>query len=102
MEEETVLPQLKNTTQHEGPAVVDHTFNPSTWEAEAGGSELETSLVHRVSSRPARATQRIPVSKKPKQNKAKQKNRSKPNQTKQVRVLQSLVKDRHEHLDLGW
>ena len=42
-------------------------FDPSTWEAEAeaGGwiSELEASLVYRVSSRIARATQRNPVSK---------------------------------------
>jgi hypothetical protein len=55
-----------------------HTFNPSTWEAEAGGSlisEFEASLVYRVSSRTARTAQRNPVSKtknqkpKPKQNK---------------------------------
>jgi hypothetical protein len=42
-----------------------HTFNPSTREAEAGGSpETEASLVYRVSSRVARATQRNPASKK--------------------------------------
>ena len=41
-----------------------HTLNPSTWEAEAGGFEFEVSLVYRVSSRTARATQRNPVSKK--------------------------------------
>jgi hypothetical protein len=35
-------------------AVVVHAFNPSTWEAEAGGF---------LSSRTARATQRDPVSK---------------------------------------
>jgi hypothetical protein len=47
--------------------VVVHTFNPSTWEAEAGGSlEFEASLVYRVSSRTARATQKNPVSKKKK------------------------------------
>ena len=41
-----------------------HAFNPSTWEAEAGGFlEFEVSLVYRVSSRTARATQRNPVSK---------------------------------------
>jgi hypothetical protein len=39
-------------------AVVVHAFNPSTWEAEAGG---EASLVYRVSSRTARALQRNPV-----------------------------------------
>ena len=43
--------------------MVAHAFNPSTWEAEAGGSEFEASLVYRVSSRTARATQRNPVSK---------------------------------------
>jgi hypothetical protein len=44
--------------------VVAHTFNPSTWEAEAGGFEFEASLVYKVSSRTARVTQRNPVSKK--------------------------------------
>jgi hypothetical protein len=43
--------------------VVAHAFNPRTWEAEAGGFEFEVSLVYRVSSRTARATQRNPVSK---------------------------------------
>jgi hypothetical protein len=44
------------------PVVVAHTFNPSTWEAEAGGFlEFETSLVYIVSSRRARAMQRNPV-----------------------------------------
>jgi hypothetical protein len=44
-------------------AVMAHTFNPSTWEAEAGEiSEFKASLVYRVSSRTARATQRNPVS----------------------------------------
>jgi hypothetical protein len=39
-----------------------HAFNPSSWEAEAGGiSEFKTSLVYRVSSRTASATQRNPV-----------------------------------------
>jgi hypothetical protein len=52
-------------------AVVAHAFNPSTWEAEAGGF---------LSSRTARAIQRNPVSKNKKKNKTKQK---KPNkQTK--------------------
>jgi hypothetical protein len=44
---------------------VAHAFNPSTW----GGrgrriSEFEASLVYKVSSRTAKATQRDPVSKK--------------------------------------
>jgi hypothetical protein len=47
------------------PGVVAHAFNPST----LGGrgrqiSEFEASLIYRVSSRTARATQRNPVSKK--------------------------------------
>ena len=46
-------------------AVVAHALNPSTW----GGrgrwiSEFQASLVYRVSSRTARATQRTPVSTK--------------------------------------
>jgi hypothetical protein len=46
-------------------------------------SEFEASLVYRVSSRTARATQRNPVSKnKTKQNKTKQ-NKTKQNKTKQ-------------------
>jgi hypothetical protein len=50
--------------------IVAHTFNPSTWEAEAGeslSSEFEASLVYRVSYRTARAIQRNPVSKTNKQ-----------------------------------
>ena len=44
--------------------MVAHAFNPSTWEAGAGGFEFEASLVYGVSSRTARVTQRNPVSKK--------------------------------------
>jgi hypothetical protein len=52
--------------------VVAHAFNPSTWEAETGGiSEFEASLVYRVSSRTARATQRNPVSENQKKKKKK-------------------------------
>jgi hypothetical protein len=50
--------------------VVAHTFNPSTWEARGRRiSEFEASLVYRVSSRTARAIQRIPVWKTNKQTK---------------------------------
>jgi hypothetical protein len=51
-----------------------HTFNPSTGEGRGRWiSEFEASLVYRVSSRTARATQRNPVLKnKTKQNKTKQ------------------------------
>jgi hypothetical protein len=45
---------------------VAHTFNPSTWEAEAGRFLSEASLVYKVSSRTARAIQRNPVSKQKK------------------------------------
>ena len=38
-----------------------HTFNHSTWETEAGGSEFKTNLVYRASSRTANATQRNTV-----------------------------------------
>jgi hypothetical protein len=50
-------------------AVVVLAFNPSTWEADRPISEFETSLVYRVSSRTARATQRNPVSKNKQTNK---------------------------------
>ena len=42
--------------------MVVHIFNPSTWEAEAGGScEFEDSLVYRVNSKTAKVTQRNSV-----------------------------------------
>jgi hypothetical protein len=41
--------------------VVAHAFNPSTWEAEI--SVFKASLVYKVSSSTAKATQRNPVSK---------------------------------------
>ena len=45
-------------------AVAAHAFNPSTWEAEERQiSEFKVSMVYKVSSRTARATQRNPVSK---------------------------------------
>ena len=44
--------------------MVAHTFNLSTQEAEAGGiTEFQVKPVYRVSSRTAKATQRIPLSK---------------------------------------
>jgi hypothetical protein len=45
-------------------------------------SEFEASLVYKVSSRAARATQRNPVSKKPKTNKQTNKNKKKPKKPK--------------------
>ena len=47
------------------PDMVAHTFSPSTREPEAGGSlSSKPSVVYKVSSRIARATQRVPVLKK--------------------------------------
>lgn len=40
-----------------------HVFNPSSWEAEAGGSEIKVSLLYRASPRTSTATQKNPVSK---------------------------------------
>ena len=43
--------------------LVTHTFNPSSWEAEAGRFlEFEVRLVYRASSRTGSDTQRNPVS----------------------------------------
>ena len=53
--------------------MVAHAFNPSTWEAVRRISKFETSLVYKVSSRTARATQRKPVSKNQKKKKKKKK-----------------------------
>jgi hypothetical protein len=53
--------------------VVVHAFNPSTKEAEVGGSLFEVSLVFRASPRIAKATQRNPVSKTKIQTKTKNK-----------------------------
>jgi hypothetical protein len=44
--------------------VVVHAFDPSSWEAEAGRFEFEASLVHRVSSRTAKATEKPCLEKK--------------------------------------
>jgi hypothetical protein len=61
---------------------VAHAFNPSTQEAEAG--EFKASLVYRVSSRTARATQRNPVSKKTKKKNKKNKKKQKTKQNKKT------------------
>jgi hypothetical protein len=54
--------------------MVAYAFNPSTWEAEAGGFLFEASLVYKMSSKTARATQRNPVSKNKTKNKTKAEN----------------------------
>jgi hypothetical protein len=96
-----------------GWAVVEHAFNPSTWETQAGRfCEFEASLFYRVSSRTASATQRNPVSgnkQKTKQNKKKnkqtnkilknQKPKTKPkqNKTKGPQVLLSTINKIHPY-----
>jgi hypothetical protein len=60
--------------------VVAHTFNLSTREAEAGGFlSSRTSLVYKVSSRTAKATQRNPVLKKKKKKKKRKEKKKKEN-----------------------
>jgi hypothetical protein len=77
-----IIPQLKPYPRR---AVVAHAFDTSTWEAEAGRFlSLRPSLVYRVSSRTARATQRNLVSKNKKQT-------SKQNKTKQKKTLSSSL-----------
>jgi hypothetical protein len=57
---------------------VAHAFNPSSrGDRDRQISEFEASLVYRVSSRTARATQRNPVSKKQKTKNKKQKQKKK-------------------------
>jgi hypothetical protein len=58
--------------------MVTNAFNPSTWEAERGRwiSEFEASLIYKVSSRTARATQRNPVLKNQKNKKKTKKNKN--------------------------
>ena len=58
--------------------MVVHAFNPSTREAVRQISEFEASLVYRVSSRTATATQRNPVLKNKQTNKQKRPNSRKP------------------------
>jgi hypothetical protein len=51
--------------------MVVHAFNPNTQEAVRQISEFKASLVYRVSSRTATATQRNPVSKNKQTNKSR-------------------------------
>jgi hypothetical protein len=61
--------------------VVVHAFNSSTWEAEAGGS---------LSSRTAKATQRNPVSKKPKKKKKERKEKLTQTKKSEIFVISTL------------
>jgi hypothetical protein len=68
-------------------------------------SEFEASLVYKVSSRTARATQRNPVSNKTKQSKAKQskakQNKTKQNKTKQNKTKQNKTKSKTKRSSLS-
>jgi cell division protein FtsB len=84
--------------------MVAHTFNPSTWETEAGGFLSSRPARNRVSSRTARATQRNPVSKN-KQNKQRPKKQTNKNQNqkqanKQTKQRICLLKDGPVFLNL--
>jgi hypothetical protein len=69
---------MSPSTNRSEPGVVAHAFNPSTREARGRQiSEFEASLVYRVSSRTAKATQRNPVSKKQKTKNQKKKKKPK-------------------------
>jgi hypothetical protein len=80
--------------------MVAYAFNPSTWEAEAGGFlSSRPSLVYKVSSRTARATQRNPVSKKnpkTKQNKQTKKPNTPPKRKKNNNNKTKKVKTRYQ------
>ena len=54
----TVSKIKQNKKTEQKPGTVAFTSNPSTQEAEVGGSELEASLGYKVSSRSARVTVR--------------------------------------------
>jgi hypothetical protein len=59
-----------------------HTFSSSTCETETGRSQCEASLVYKVSSRRARATQRNPILKT---NKHKKENEKEKKERKEKR-----------------
>jgi hypothetical protein len=66
--------------------VVANAFNPSTLEAEAGGFlSSEASLVYRVSSWTARATQRNPVSKREEKRREEKRREEKRREEKEKR-----------------
>jgi hypothetical protein len=62
-----------NKERQTSQAVVEHAFNPNTWEAEVGSLSLRTAWsTEGVPERPG-ATQRNTVSKEPKKKKKKKK-----------------------------
>jgi hypothetical protein len=64
---ESSLQLMNLILKRTGAGVVVHAFNPSTGGRGRQISEFEASLVYKVSSRTARAIERIPVSKKKKE-----------------------------------
>ena len=59
-------PGLENSIHYRSQsdrAVVARTFNPSTWKAEASGSELKASLIYRASARTGSKAREKTVSK---------------------------------------
>jgi hypothetical protein len=64
--------------------VVEHAFNPSTGEAEAGGSEFKTSLIYSVSSTTAKTPKKNPAS--------KQTNKQTNKQTKLASTIETFTK----------
>jgi hypothetical protein len=79
--------------------VVAHAFNPSTQEAEEG-EFLSSSLIYRVSSRTARATQRNPVSKKNKTNQTNN-NNNKTKQNKKTKQKQNKTKTKQNKIKIN-
>jgi hypothetical protein len=76
---------------------VAHAFNLSTWEAEAGGiSEFEASLVYKVSSRTARATQRNPVPPSQKKKNKKEKKEEEEEEEEKERKKKKKKKEEEE------
>jgi hypothetical protein len=77
---------------------VAHTFNPNKGKAEAGGSLFKASLVYRVSSRTAKATEKHCLKKKKKKQtnkKQKQKqNKKNPKNKKQKNKKQNKTKQK--------
>jgi hypothetical protein len=74
------------------PAVVVHTFNPSTWETGRWISKFQASLVYTVGSRTARATQSNPVSKNQKTNKTQETNKQKTKQRISIIIFEVITK----------
>lgn len=57
-------PEISHKKLQKCRTAVVHTSNPSAWEAEAKNPSSKASLIYVVSSRPAKAGQRNPDSKK--------------------------------------